>query len=291
MARRISQSQLRSKLRQAQAKQRQAINKYNAQVRKTNRAIDNYNREARVHNQRVRANRQRLKRELQRLNRPQQTTLRYSVQRQSFTTVQESFSRLEAAAEAHTWQGDDELFDMSEGEAANSAATLNALLDDPDLVAPGAREIADLQTTTIDNELLEIDQDLHDRWRGALFALNPDNPDASRHFCTSAREMLDSMLQIEAPDRAVLEANPNAPLTDQGSVSRRARVMYCLERRGSPDPSLAAFIEADIQDVVVLFREFNNGTHGDAGAFDLGQLRAIKNRVEDAIRFVAQATS
>lgn len=39
-----------------------------------------------------------------------------------------------------------------------------------------------------------------DRWKGALFSLSPTNPDAAQHFCTSAREVLTSMLDIAAPD-------------------------------------------------------------------------------------------
>ena len=36
-----------------------------------------------------------------------------------------------------------------------------------------------------------------------------------------------------------------------------------------------------------LFDEFNSGTHGHAGRFDLVALTAIKGRVEGAIQFVA----
>jgi hypothetical protein len=99
--------------------------------------------------------------------------------------------------------------------------------------------------------------------------------------------MLDCMLEQAAPDDEVLASNPNAARTQQGSVSRRARVVHCLERRGSFDESLAAFIEVDLDNVVALFKDFNDGTHGHAGRFDLTQLRAIKRRVEDAVRFVA----
>ena len=38
--------------------------------------------------------------------------------------------------------------------------------------------------------------------------------------------------------------------------------------------------------MIALFDEFNSGTHGSAGRFGLDQLRALKIRVEDAIRFV-----
>ncbi len=296
MARRVSRSQLQSQLRQAQARRRQAINKYNSEVRKFNRAVTqavaDHNRRARTHNARVRANRARLHRELQRLNRrPTTTTLRYSVYRRSVITLHQSFQQMEATAEAGTWTGDDALFEMSEGEAANSVAVLNALDAEVPDAAPSTREITELQTTTIGDELTQVDPDLDQRWRGALFALSPSNPDAGRHFCTSAREILDTMLVQAAPDHDVFAANPNAATTQQGSPTRRSRVEFCLRRSGSLDDSLVAFVDANLDNVITLFDEFNHGTHGRAGRFDLVQLRAIKRRAEDAIRFVALITS
>ena len=292
MARRVSRSQLQSQLRQTQARQRQAINKYNSEVRRFNQAVADHNRRARTHNARVRANRARLRRELQRLSRaPTRTTLRYSVYRRSVTTLQQSFQQMEATAEAGTWTGDDALFEMSEGEAANSVAVLNALVAETPHATAAEHEIMELQTTTIGDELAQVDPDLDERWRGALFALSPSNPDAGRHFCTSAREMLDKMLTQAAPDHDVFAADPNAAKTQQGSPTRRSRVEFCLSRSGSFDDSLAAFIDADLENVITLFKDFNDGTHGRAGRFDLVQLRAIKLRVEDAVRFVARIVS
>lgn len=287
MARRLTPSQIRSQLRQAEQKQRQAISKFNSAVRKYNsdvkRAVDDYNREARAHNQRARANRQRLRAEIARLN-SQSSGTRYVILRRSVQTVRQSFVGIETAAEAGTWRGGDDLFEMSEGEAANSVAVLNALLAEPNgatLDDDGA-----LRQTTITDELEQIDPDLDARWSGALFSLHPSNPDAARHFCTSAREILTRILEGEAPDDAVKTANPTYPKTPSGGVSRRARIRYCLDRQGTYDPSLQAFVEADLDNVLTLFQDFNRGTHGTAGRFDLGQLAAIKKRVEDAIRFL-----
>ena len=274
MPRRVSRSQLQTQVRQAQARNRQAVN--------------NYNREVRAYNSQVRANRDRRRRELERLSRtPTRVAVRYTVYHRSVMTLQESFNRLDAIAETASWDGDDALVEMSEAEAANSVAVLNALNAESPLVTPEEHEVAELQATTIGDALARIDGDLDQRWRGALFALHPRNPDAGRHFCTSSREMLDSMLKQAAPDHHVFAADPEAPKTKQGSPTRRARVVYCLRSRGSYDESLASFIGDDIENVVALFQEFNTGTHGHAGRFDLAQLQTIKSRVEDAIRFVA----
>jgi hypothetical protein len=50
-------------------------------------------------------------------------------------------------------------------------------------------------------------------------------------------------------------------------------------------------VDDDIDNVITLFDDFNSGTHGGAGCFDLAQLTAIKTRVEDAIQFLHRIVS
>ena len=100
--------------------------------------------------------------------------------------------------------------------------------------------------------------------------------------------MLTTFLELVAPDAEVLAADPNCALTPHGFVSRRARIRHCLNRRDGFDPALETFIEADLDNVVSLFDEFNSGTHGHAGRFDLRELTAIKLRAEGAIQFVSR---
>lgn len=282
MVRRVNTSQLRSQLQRAQQKQRQAINNYNAQVRNVNRAINNYNSAARQHNARVRANRDRLRREINRLNSSTRTTQRVTF-RTSVTAVQQSFRLVEDVADTDRWIGDDRLFDLMEGEAANSAATWNALADEAD--ADDAIE-GELRQSRITNELLEIDADLDARWRGALFSLSPSNPDAARHFCTSVRELFERMLTQAAPDAAVVAELPDYERTQQRSVARRARIRFCLVRSGRYLPEIRDFADTNLQNVIDLFSEFNDATHGSAGHFSIGQLQTIKRRVEDALLFL-----
>jgi len=219
------------------------------------------------------------------------TSVRHTIHQRSVATLRQSFSQLEAAADATSWEGADDLFELSESETANSIAALNTLLADPTADPVKAEQIAALRSTAIKDELATFGHDLDARWRGALFSLHPDNPDASRHFCTSARELLSSFLESVAPDAEVLAADPGCARTPQGSISRRARVHHCLNRRGGYDPALEEFIEADLDNVLSLFSEFNSGTHGEAGRFDLTGLSAIKLRVEGAIQFVSRIAS
>lgn len=294
MARRVTPSQLRSMLRQAEQKQRQAINEYNSAVRRWNReadkynrdvkrAINDYNREARAHNSRVRANRQRLRNELRKLasrgSKPQYASYGTSVR-----TLHQAFVRVEAKVESGVWAGPgDMLLDLSEREAANSVEVLNALLADP---AEPLAVAPDLRETSLTRELSDISPELDQRWRGALFALDPRNPDAARHFCASSREILGRILEIEAPDAEVLRSLPTCPTTGEGKPTRRAKIQFFLQRKQMPDEDLEDFVESDLDNVVQLFDVFNEGTHGTAGTFDLPQLSVIKRRVEDAIRFL-----
>ena len=289
MVRRISASQLRSKLRQQQQKRKQAIDKHNRQVRQHNQkvrqAVNKYNQEVRAYNSRVRANRQRLRSLLTRLGQ-QKTSTRYVVYTTSVQTLSESYSRLDARSDSqqldprYNW-----VLDLSERETANSLDVANRLLQ----VEPDADEHVDeLQDAQLAQQLSEISPDLDGRWRGAVFALDPNNPDAARHFCTSAREIFTQILEIKAPDAEVFVLLPDCERTDRGNPTRRSRIKYFLHRKGMVEETLEDFVEQDMQNIVELFHVFNDGTHGSAGTYDFQQLAAIKKRVEDGIVFLTE---
>ena len=293
MARRVSFSQFRSKMRQAQAKQKQAIDRYNRDARAHNQkvksavakhkqAVNRYNSQVRTYNSRVRANRNRLRHEVEKLaragSRPAYTTLRTSVE-----SVHRTYTRLESAAETSRYDSRfNEVLDLSEREAANNASVMNAMLGNPEDV-DGYESV---QLTALDPILLRIGADLPERWHGALFSLNPSNPDAARHFCTSARELLSNILDSRAPDRLVLAEMPACEKMSNGSPTRRSKIRFFLQRNNMAERDLEDFVEEDMKNVLQLFREFNDGTHGSAGRFSLEQLSAIKRRVEHAVEFL-----
>lgn len=282
MARRKSSSQLRSKISQAKSKIRQAQNKQKQAINNYNQAVRSYNSKVRAHNSRVRANRERLQRELQKLARtsskPQYVTLRTSV-----STVQRSYNVLEERAAANIYdERYDRFLDLSEREAANSVSVINALEGE----TPENEADETDQSSQIDHILEEISQDVQDRWHGALYSLNPRNPDAARHFCTSARELLTEILERFARDDDVRSTLSNCELTPQGKPTRRAKIRYLLYKQGIGDDAVTDFIEDDMNNVVQLFRVFNDGTHGSSGRFEHLQLLAIRLRVEGAVTFL-----
>ncbi|MDE0203510.1 MAG: hypothetical protein OXK73_13850 [Rhodospirillaceae bacterium] len=292
MARRMSSAQFRSKLRQAQAKQKQAIDKYNREVRahnqkvktavnKYNQAINRYNSQVRSYNSRVRANRERLRRELNKLSRASFQS-RYTTFRASVESVQHSYSRLESRFATSGYDDRyNEVLDLSEREAANSASVMNALLGNPE----NEEGQGYIHSSKIDDVLSAISADLLDRWHGALYSLDPRNPDAARHFCTSARDLLSRILNARAPDDLVLLELRDCQKTPKGKPTWRSKIRFLLQRSNMYDEALQDFVEKDVADVIQLFREFNEGTHGSPGRFNQ-QLTTIKKRIEDSITFL-----
>lgn len=304
MVRRISVSQFNSLMRQQQQKQRQlqqrqkqAVDKVKrdlerahrelkVQERKRIQAVEKYNREARAHNARVRANQQRLRVELAKLK--QRTTPAHlATLRVSIDVVQSSYSRLEKSASAGEL-GDsyNDVLDLSEKEAANSASVANALVGD---ARPMSDDAPDSPDSPLTQTLEAISTELAKRWKGALYALNPQNPDAARHFCTSAREIISQILDVKAPDVDVVAALPSCELTpEKKTPTRRAKIQYVLLRSGKTESELEEFLDADMKNVVDLFQIFNKATHGEAGAYSYAQLRVVRERVEDALIFLSR---
>ena len=286
MPQRMTPSQIRSALRQAQNKRKQAIDKYNREVRqynqKVNQAINSYNNEVRIHNARVRANRQKIASELRRLQSSSST--RYQVVRTSAITLNNFYERLDAGESSlENSRFGSEFLDLSERENANSLALSNVLesVSDNSDVDP-----SELLRTEIDEMLQKLSPDLSNRWRGALFSLSPQNPDAARHFCTSAREVFVQILDINAPDEIVMKVSPDCETTPLGQPTRKEKIKYLLNRCGVRTEEAVDFVDEDISNVLALFRVFNDGTHGSSGKFGLSKLMSIKNRVEDGITYL-----
>jgi hypothetical protein len=288
MVRYVSPSEFQRLCRDLEQKRRQAIDQYNQQVRRHNenvkRSIDNYNREVRAHNDRVRAYRQRMQSALTSLSR-QPVVTRYVVFRTSVQKLSSAYVSLESRGDASLGPAYNRVLDLSERETSNSVDVANALLGSPPDPEPSSDGLEDAQLT---DELRRISDDLDDRWRGAVFALNPRNPDAARHFCTSAREIITQILETKAPDIVVIEAMPDCARTEQGKPTRRAKVKFFLHRKGMVEETLEEFVEQDMQNIVELFGIFNDGTHGTAGTFDMQTLSVIRKRVEEGIFFLSR---
>ena len=169
-------------------------------------------------------------------------------------------------------------------ENANSLETSNILEseDTETQIDPSL-----LLKSEIGNILESMSSDLNNRWKGALFSLSPNNPDAARHFCTSAREVFIQILDINAPDSLVINLDSHCEKTDRGQPTRRAKIKYLLHKAGILSSAAVDFVDEDVKNVLSLFRVFNDGTHGSSGKFSIDKLMAIKTRVENGISYLS----
>lgn len=312
MTRRMTPAQFNAMIRQATEQRNQQIRRLNQEIDRVNRAnkqaVENYNRDVRRHNEavqreirrvnqhaaqavakynhavnthnaQVRSNQQRLQQQINALrNRP--AVVHYNTVRTSTYTLHEQYERVrheDSKSPTHK-----NLVALSEQESANSIAVMDALLDE----APNTLN-EPLEDTGILEYLSGFSQDLRDRWKGAVFALNPANPDAARHFCTSVREIYTEILESWADDSDVIAANPACQRTQQNKPTRRAKIEYLLELKSIKNSQLVQFVESDIDNIVELFNVFNEATHGAAGKHGFAKLQAIRKRVEGGIMFLA----
>lgn len=283
MAKSFNMSQFRSKMRQIESKQRQAVNNYNRAVRQYNsnvkKFVSDYNSFVRNYNSAVRRNRQIINREISKLQSHSSTRTTFMV---SLDAMQQYYSAVNSYyGEGVTVnQYQDRILDLIEQEQANSVITANTVENN---------EYPEENTDDIEigNKLLSVSQDLNDRWKGAVFSLNPNNPDACRHFCTSARELFTDFIELKAPDDEVFSYNSNCAKTERGNATRKEKIKYML-RNTHMDESVVNFVESDIDNILELFHVLSDGTHGIAGRYDDKKLMQVKKRVEQGIYFLCE---
>jgi len=281
---RFNMSQLNSKIRQAQQKQRQAIAKINREIKAYNqdarRAINNYNQAIRKYNSQVKRNRQIIRQEMQRLNSSRTTRLTVSVKSMQhyYDAIATNYNE-GVTVNLET----DKILDLIEIENANSIVTANMIEND-------TIPYENTEDIEIGNKLCAISIDLNNRWQGAVFSLNPLNPDATRHFCTSARELFTNLIELKAPDQEVFNFNPSCQITDNGNPTRREKIKYMM-RNKITDENIVAFADEDIKNILELFHVLSDGTHGESGKYSYEKLKQVKKRVESGINFLCEISA
>lgn len=297
MVRKMTVSQYKAWVRQQQQKERDAVRRYNQEVSRVNqhnkRVVDAHNREVRQRNQNLQAAINKYNQAIRSYNAGVEyerqkrlsalralTITRYKEVRDSSFDLNARYDRIERDGSAN-----EEILVAAERESRNSVVVAYSLNTDVEEPAEGKQDIGILDYLT------GLSSDLSDRWRGALFALNPANTDAARHFCTSAREIFSEILDRWADNRTVIAADPDCERTQQGTPSRRAKIQFLLKQKGADSPEMLGFVEKDIDDILQLFLIFNKATHGAAGTFTFSSLQALRQRVEGGIMFLATIAS
>ncbi|MBQ9697952.1 MAG: hypothetical protein IJV46_05370 [Acidaminococcaceae bacterium] len=287
VVRRMSLSQIKSEMRRIENNQKRAINNLNREINNYNRAVkkavNNYNAAVRKHNENVRRTRQIINNELRKLNTRTTILSNYSISSRIMQQYYEEVERIYYRDYFVTPEQEkvfDLVFDLIEKEQANSLITENYIEGD----SIPEEYIEDIE---IGNKLALISEDLNNRWKGAVFALNPKNPDATRHFCTSTREIFTEFLEIKAPDKAVFAYNPQCSKTDRGNATRREKIKYLMRNLNAND-SIISYVEEDIKNILELNQLLSGGTHGPAGKFTYEKLLQVKKRVEQGINFLCE---
>lgn len=278
MVKRMKMSQLNSKMKQIQNKTNQQLKRIQRdterQIKKeTTKMINDYKKN-------IRKNYQKLQKELNRFNNSQHMTTKYTI---SVRNLNSSYEKVNATYnQLNSTTKEKEIFDYIEQENVNNLTVANALIsseaeDDID---------TELQDNVIGNQLKKLSDDLNNRWLGAIFALNPHNPDATRHFCTSTREIFTEIFDKYAKDKEVFSVFPDCDKTDRGNATRKSKIKYFLYKKGIDIKNATEFIDNDIDNILELYHILSDGTHGEAGRYSIIQLKAIKKRVEDGINFL-----
>ena len=218
---------------------------------------------------------------LNRLNSGNHITTTY---RTSVFAVNNSYQAVAVAHDVleNPTQFQEYLYTGIEQENANNLETADVMINDE---KPETTEYS-LQETQILDRLSRFSQDLDSRWKGALFSLNPNNPDATRHFCTSAREIFTEIFDSRAKDEVVFAALPNCEKTKNGKASRRSKIRYFLHKKGFVSDVVEDFIDKDMDNILELFHVLSKGTHGQAGTYSFEKLYSVKKRVEDGLIFL-----
>lgn len=273
-------SSFKSQMRQAQRKIERDMR---SEINKATRKFENdMNRELRKYNSKVRHNQQVITRELNKLQSNTTTvrstyTISLGTMHQHYTTIGNIYD------DSIVSPRQEQILELVEREQANSLITANAIQND-DFPSENTEDVE------IGNKLLNVSEDLNNRWRGAVFAMSPQNPDAARHFCTSAREIFTEFIELKAPDTQVFAYNPNCEKTDRGNATRREKIKYMM-RNTDIHSSVIDFAEADITNILELFHVLSDGTHGAAGRYEFQKLVQVKKRVEQGINFLCEISA
>ena len=245
------------------------------------KAVSNYNAAVRQYNSAVRRNRQIIQSNISKLN----AVRTHTTYRMSLTIMQRHYNEVNDVYNESVYVTPQQsaILDLIEQEQANSIVTTQ-LIENPD------QSIDNVENIEIGNKLLNISEDLNNRWRGAVFSLSPQNPDAARHFCTSAREIFTEFIELKAPDNEVFIYNPSCEKTERGNATRREKIKYMM-RNLKMDDCVVSYAESDIANILELFHVLNDGTHGEAGRISLKTLYQVKKRVEQGINFLCEISA
>ena len=272
MAKSFNMSQFRNQMNKIQREEKKAEMQFKQE-------INNYNKAVRQYNSNVRNNKNKILRELNRMKSTYTINTNYYV-----TTKLVHNFYIKVSNSYDNGLVEEDIFNAIENEDANNLELSNVVLNNDEV----ENSDVDLDESNISAKLIKISTDLNDRWKGALFSLNPNNPEAARHFCTSTREILKVLIDDRIKDKDVIDSNPQCDKTNYGSPTRKEKIKYAMNKKGISDELIIEFTDSNIENTISLINELSNGTHGHSNKYSLNQLKSFKKRFEDSINFVCE---
>jgi Predicted pPIWI-associating nuclease len=135
--------------------------------------------------------------------------------------------------------------------------------------------------------LLErVNPDLRAMWNGAIAAIDSNNPDKTRHFSISMRELITHVIHTLAPDKDIKNWTNNVDYYHNNRPTRKARLNYIC--RETATGSFSDFMESDIASIIEMMNLFHAGTHKVDSDLSTRQLIVLKRRVESSIKYLIE---
>lgn len=268
----INMSQFKSQMNKIQRESKRAQQQLKNSINDYNRAVRQYNSDVRKHRNKIQTE----------LNKMKSNCFVKSYYYISTKSVHETYTEVSNLYE--NGYIDEEIFNAIERENANNLELSNVVLNNEDV----ENSDIEINESKISSKLIKISSDLDDRWKGALFSLNPNNPEAARHFCTSTREILKFLIDDGINDKEVVSENPQCEKTNFGTPTRKEKIKYAMNKKGISNTLVVEFANQNIENTVSLINELSNGTHGHSNRYSLNQLKSFKKRFEDSINFICE---
>jgi hypothetical protein len=136
--------------------------------------------------------------------------------------------------------------------------------------------------------LEKVNPDLMAMWKGAVSAIDSNNPDKVRHFSVSMRELITHVIHTLAPDNKIKEWTTDPVYFHNKRPTRKARLNYIC--REIATGSFSDFMENDITSIIKMVDLFHAGTHKTNSDLSNRQLIVLKRRVESSIKYLIEIT-
>lgn len=129
-----------------------------------------------------------------------------------------------------------------------------------------------------------LDPSLIKLWKGAKEALNSNNPDATRHFITSLRELITHVIHKLSPDDELSAWSSSPDYYHNNRPTRRGRLLFICRKINHDQ--FSDLLKKDIDLLLAYVDVFQEGTHAIDSHLTKTQLDLLMLKVESYIRFL-----